>query len=184
MRKFSYWFLKNLYSSEEVTNLVQFSENNFDPSFTDNPARGVTKTSTVKIIPWAKIRNHMHKSHEAVKYMNSSEIGYDLYDMTDFQSINYNVYDSSNKGEYDWHIDATLDESPVDIKLTVVINVSTEPYEGGGFQLFRHVAQTVPEIEIPGSMIIFPSFWNHKVLPVTSGTRRTISYWVNGPKFR
>jgi PKHD-type hydroxylase len=184
MRKFCYWYLKNLYSPSEISAMVKFSEENFDPTYTDNPALGVTKTSNVKIISWEKIKDHMYKSYQGAKHMNATEIAYDLYDMTDFQSVNYNIYESNVQASYDWHTDGTADEAPIDIKLTVIINVSTSTYTGGEFEIFRQGIIKVPEIDIPGSVIIFPSFWNHRVLPVTSGIRRSMSYWINGPKFR
>ena len=36
----------------------------------------------------------------------------------------------------------------------------------------------------PGSFIVFPSFIQHRVLPVTKGTRRSLVGWASGPKFR
>ena len=36
----------------------------------------------------------------------------------------------------------------------------------------------------PGSAIIFPSFINHKVEKIISGSRATLAIWMNGPKFR
>ena len=36
----------------------------------------------------------------------------------------------------------------------------------------------------PGSAVIFPSFTNHKVEKITSGSRATLALWMDGPKFR
>jgi PKHD-type hydroxylase len=35
-----------------------------------------------------------------------------------------------------------------------------------------------------GRIILFPSFFLHKVCPVTKGIRKSIVAWVEGPKFR
>ena len=184
MRQYAYWYLNSLYLPSEVSDIVTCFEQNYNPDINDRPAENTSKTSTVKIADWYKVKHLLNRSHEASKFINSSQIGYDLFDMTDFHCANYNVYDSATLGKYDWHIDASRDEAPTDIKLTVVINVSTEPYEGGEFEIFRQKVVPVPEINTPGSVLIFPSFWNHRVLPVTSGVRRTVSYWIEGPKFR
>jgi len=184
MREFCYWFLKELYTKDEVKNIVDYFEQNYNKELYDRPADAITKTSEVKLIDWYKIKHLLERSQQAAKYINSTQIGYDLYDMTDYHCANLNTYDSQVQGKYDWHIDASRDNAPTDIKLTVIINVSTEPYTGGEFEMFRQTPVRVSEVDSPGSVIIFPSFWNHRVLPVTSGVRRTISYWIDGPKFR
>jgi PKHD-type hydroxylase len=35
-----------------------------------------------------------------------------------------------------------------------------------------------------GSIVVFPSFIEHKVTPVTKGVRYTAVTWANGPSFR
>jgi PKHD-type hydroxylase len=42
----------------------------------------------------------------------------------------------------------------------------------------------VPEIKKSGNMIIFPSFFLHKVTPVIKGDRKTLTAWIAGPKFQ
>ena len=34
-----------------------------------------------------------------------------------------------------------------------------------------------------GTVIVFPSWIQHRVTPVTSGTRKSVSLWLIGPKF-
>jgi PKHD-type hydroxylase len=181
---FSYWYGNSVYNLDELRFMVDFIEKNHNSNFKDQPAENVDKTATVKIISWELVKQYMYKSQEITKYFNSTEIGYDLFDITDCHTVNYNVYDSLNQGEYGWHVDATSHGAPTDVKLTVIINASTEKYEGGNFNLFRHGIVDAVEFNEPGSMICFPSYIPHRVLPVTSGVRRSISYWIHGPKFR
>jgi len=35
-----------------------------------------------------------------------------------------------------------------------------------------------------GSVLIFPSYINHKVSPVTKGIRRSLVAWFSGPRWR
>ena len=59
-----------------------------------------------------------------------------------------------------------------------------EPYEGGKFYLNPFGAELeVAEMSQPGNMIIFPSWFHHKVTPVTKCKRITLSMWAQGPKF-
>jgi PKHD-type hydroxylase len=42
----------------------------------------------------------------------------------------------------------------------------------------------VPELKEPGSLLVFPSYIQHRVTPVTKGERVTISRWLSGPNFK
>jgi PKHD-type hydroxylase len=59
-----------------------------------------------------------------------------------------------------------------------------EQYEGGQFQLFNTNEYEVKELNIPGNVVMFKSYINHRVLPVTKGQRRTLAIFLKGPKFR
>jgi PKHD-type hydroxylase len=71
-----------------------------------------------------------------------------------------------------------------DYKLTAIINVSNEKYEGGNFELFTNGPNHIKSLDHLGSVIIFPSYMQHRVTPVTKGTRKTVSIWFKGPLFR
>ena len=98
------------------------------------------------------------------------------------KKLNYNIYDEGT--EYSWHIDAVPRDPVRDIKLTALLNLSEESYEGGELVLFRANEIVCTEFNKPGSAIIFPSFINHKVNKITSGKRHTLAIWFSGPKFR
>ena len=83
-------------------------------------------------------------------------------------------------GEYGWHIDATT-TYPYDVKLTCMLNLSEEPYEGGEF------CTKIPNKEQPyisGEGLVLPSLIAHKVNPITKGKRITLTYWASGPSWR
>ena len=71
-----------------------------------------------------------------------------------------------------------------DIKLTCLLNISEKTFEGGEFLLTTGLSKEIKEIIQPGSAIIFPSFFMHKVNPVTKGERTMVSLWLEGPKFQ
>lgn len=175
-------YLVQLFTPEQVAEVARFAEQNTFSEAQDAPATGVPKTAQTKIIQWGKIKHYMEWSQQWVRFFNSREIGLDLFDMRDLDLINYNVYSSDRKGEYQWHIDGK--PGPSDIKITAVVNISTEPYEGGDLELFTDGPVVVEEMRKPGALVIFPSIIMHRVTPVTKGVRRTISYWVLGPNFR
>ena len=100
----------------------------------------------------------------------------------ELKKLNYNIYNEGQ--EYSWHIDAVPGDPVRDIKLTALLNLSEESYEGGELSLFRANEIECSEFNTPGSAIIFPSFINHKVNKITSGRRNTLAIWLSGPKFR
>ena len=63
------------------------------------------------------------------------------------------------------------------------MNLSNEPYEGGDFFMFFGFDKLIPELHQRGSLLVFPSHLYHKVTPVNSGKRITLSTWLQGPNF-
>jgi len=181
--------LKNYIVHENYCNPVEFSiiKQNFlndrDLSITDKAAATI-KTANVDIAPWMKCKRYMHPMIGVIFATNTREFGLDLYQFTDYDTVNFNKYSSTNNGEYAWHKDSSDVSALYDLKLTAVLNISSEPYEGGEFEMFLEEPTRIPEIDIPGNLLIFPSWLYHRVKPVTKGTRETISFWISGPKIR
>jgi PKHD-type hydroxylase len=115
---------------------------------------------------------------------NKHAFGFDLSFINDIQ---YTEYHSVDQGKYDWHQD-TFWANPTcfDRKISVVIQLDDpEDYDGGDFLIDPAHPQPDPiAIKRKGSVIVFPSFINHCVTPVTRGRRRSLVSWVEGPKFR
>ena len=118
-------------------------------------------------------------------YQKNKEVfGYSLFPINDGDFLNVNIYDSLNQGEYDWHLDCVRDHV-TDIKLTGILNISDETYEGGEFIIFSDGAfRTVPEILEPGTSILLNHSILHKVNPIITGCRKTLTIFIEGPPFR
>jgi len=137
-------------------------------------------------IKWFYLKSSLFKIWENWMATNQECFGFDLYGalMEHNTYVHYNVYDSSNKGEYEEHIDATP-AGASDIKLTAMVNISEEPYEGGKFCMFTDgKMRGIDGFDGLGSSIIFKSWIPHKVTPVTKGVRKTLSVWLHGPRLR
>ncbi len=84
-------------------------------------------------------------------------------------------------GHYGWHMDIGQGIYG-NRKLSMSLQLSDEgDYDGGELQ-FR--ARTEPVLRERGSLIVFPSFLEHRVTPVTRGKRVSLVSWVAGPAFR
>ena len=148
----------------------------------DNYAQESLKTSEVKFVNLGKIQKYINPFLEFCLTAINNFFGFDLHPLTSFKKLNYNIYDEGT--EYNWHIDAVPTDPVRDIKLTALLNLSEESYEGGELVLFRANEIICNEFNTPGSAIIFPSYINHKVNKIVSGKRHTLAIWMSGPKFR
>ena len=121
---------------------------------------------------------------EAVYLANEELFGFDLYDRWP-NTVNINQYNSEHP-EYPWHKDSMPLGLRSDIKLTAILNISDpdKSYTGGEFDLFTGEETRVVDLAVPGSLLIFPSFWYHRVLPVIEGERATLSAWFKGASWR
>lgn len=116
---------------------------------------------------------------------NREYFGFDI--SVGSHELQFTEYHGNSNGKYDWHHDVWWENPrPHDRKLSVVIQLQDpNRYEGGNFE-FRmpHDPGDLLNFKLQGSVIVFPSFFEHRVTPITSGTRYSLVTWVDGPKFR
>jgi PKHD-type hydroxylase len=179
----NYEVIQELYTKQEcleLTKLYQKYINAKEPTHLTATGKNVD----VSLMPIWAAEQLLQKFFNEINYFNSRYFGYDIEPFGKIMStINFNNYTVGK--EYPWHRDA----SPFpheDIKLTAILNLSTEKYTGGEFELFLgdHQDGLIKDFGEPGSMIIFPSFIYHRVKPVTKGKRLSLSYWVYGKSFK
>ena len=147
----------------------------------DIPNSEAIKTSQVKFVHLRPLQNLIIPFLDFIITSNTNYYGFDLFQLTGSKILNYNTYEKEE--EYTWHIDATMHSPVKDIKLTCLLNCSESEYEGGDLCLFKDKEIKIKEFK-PGCAIVFPSFINHKVDKIISGSRATLAIWMNGPKFR
>ena len=115
---------------------------------------------------------------------NRNAFGFDINYLPDIQ---YTKYTAEKNGKYDWHCDTFwANPTAYDRKLSIVIQLSDPAdYEGGDFEIDSQYPQLpADQIKAKGTVMVFPSFLNHRVTPVTKGERRSLVSWIQGPKFR
>ena len=142
-------------------------------------AQNVSKIGDFSIVPCSPLMELLHPWLYQCQRVNKEVFGCDIYWNFHLDAFNYNVYGLN--GEYGWHIDAYNEDIPSDIKLTCLLNLSEESYEGGEFRTINQNRK----IEFDsGVTLITNSLIAHKVTPVTKGKRITLTYWANGPSWR
>ena len=156
---------------------------------------GVDKESRLCDLGWAKdqwaidaIWPYMARANEAAGW------NFDVKFVEDIQISRYKV-----GGFFNWHRDGRADclstyNNPDNkfmdgharkLSMTVLLN---DNYEGGEFQFStcsngEHKIDT-PDFNAAGSVIVFPSFLEHRVAPITKGTRYSLVAWFVGPPFK
>jgi len=120
----------------------------------------------------------------AIQELNNHFYNFDIYGYEAFQ---YTKYLSSENGKYEYHTDTVFgSDKPRNMentrKLSAVILLSDpeKDFSGGEFEIFLHGKIPMQK----GQLILFPSFLAHKVNEVTSGERKSLVVWVEGPKFK
>lgn len=99
-----------------------------------------------------------------------------------FDDLQYTVYHEGG-GHYDWHMDTGSGVfSKRKVSITLQLSGPDE-YEGGDFEFLLGKDLTrLPRKK--GCAIIFPSFFLHRVAPVTRGIRKSLVLWISGQPYR
>lgn len=185
--KTSYWFWNNIFSKKQCLEINNFIEKNYDTTEKFSSAAtdindNKIKYCDVKLIYWKKVKHFLEDVLEDCYLTNQEEYGFNIWRMYNSNYINYNTYTSENKSNYGWHIDNLDHKKNADIKFTVLINTSTEKYNGGELEQYSHGVHEVKELT-PGSVVMMPSYVYHRVKPMISGERKTLALFLMGSKF-
>jgi PKHD-type hydroxylase len=120
---------------------------------------------------------------------------YYRFNLTGFDYFQYTEYQGNNS-HYDFHTDifydaaspnADLDQYYQNRKLSISLLLNDpKEFKGGEFQFTdsfdeEHIETAEQKV---GRVIAFPSFIPHRVAPIKTGVRKSLVYWVTGPKFQ
>jgi PKHD-type hydroxylase len=145
----------------------------------DVPANGKNlKCNVIDLTP--DVKDDLKLFLDFARWTNESYFGFHTFDWP--LSVNWNTYGVGN--EYLYHVDFTGSGFTNDIKLTVIADLSTEPYEGGELEIYWEGREHVIREFGPGTILVFPSFIHHRVKPVKEGVRKSLSMWWTGPSWR
>ena len=149
----------------------------------NKPGGGTDTKKRVTTISWIPFKEmgHMYQDLNLfIQKTNENHFGFGDIRVT--ENAQFTEYPEG--GFYDWHMDCDVNmthEPPVrKISMTVLLNDPSE-FEGGHLELmapgkFAELKQ--------GHAIIFASFLNHRVNPVTKGIRQSLVVWFGGKAFR
>ncbi len=138
------------------------------------------RVTTISWIPFKEMEHMYRDLNNFIQKANENHFGFGDIQVT--EQAQFTEYPEG--GFYDWHMDCDVNmqhEPPVrKISMTLLLNDPSE-FEGGDLELmapgkFAELKQ--------GHAIIFASFLNHSVNPVTRGMRQSLVCWFGGKPFR
>lgn len=145
--------------------------NNADTSVRSSDVAWLSGNKSVQDILW----KYVHAANENV-------FNFQVENICDIQ---FTEYHATKGGHYDWHIDVNWNgDDERDRKLSVTVQLSgQDEYEGGGFE-FLECETPDASSRLKGTVLVFPSYLQHRVLPITSGTRKSLVAWFEGSRWQ
>ena len=138
------------------------------------------RTTTISWIPFKEMQPMYDQINEFIQKANRNHFGFEDIQIT--EQAQFTEYPEG--GFYDWHMDTDVNmqhEPPVrKISMTLLLSPENQ-FEGGGLELMAPGKR----VELKqGHAIIFASFLNHRVAPVTRGVRQSLVMWFGGKPFK
>jgi PKHD-type hydroxylase len=174
---YAYW--NNAFSKEECQTIINIAK---DKGLVTGTTKGESDARESKVSWLYSVDNIewvFRRVTDITLNLNERFFKFDLFGLNEgFQFTNY----EAPSGKYGKHIDRSIN-MPVR-KLSISIQLTNpEEYEGGELKLYDGEKETVMD-KTQGTLIIFPSYVLHEVMPVTKGERNSLVTWVTGKQFK
>ncbi len=178
----SWYYFPEIFSGEEIDKIHQLAESiEFQEAKLEsgsNTQNNYRKSDIKWLTPEMKNIDWLYKKIiKLSSQANNSQWQFDIDD--NLENLQYGVY-KGDGGHYGWHMDVGAGLT-TRRKISIVIQLSSpEEYEGGELELFTSKdISRIPKKK--GFTILFPSYFMHRVTPVTKGERKSLVLWVTGP---
>jgi len=176
---YAYW--NNAFSKEECERIINIAKNK---GLIKGKTKGESDVRDSKIswlyptdenIEWV-----FRKVTDICLNLNERFFKFDLFGLNEgFQFTNY----VAPSGKYGKHIDRSIN-IPIR-KLSISIQLTNpQEYEGGELKLYDGGEGGTIMDKTQGTLVMFPSYVLHEVMPVTKGERNSLVTWVTGNQFK
>ena len=174
-----YAFWNNAFSKEECQTIINIAKNK---GLIKGKTRGESDVRDSKI-SWLYPTDDMdwvfRRVTDITLNLNERFLKFDLFGLNEgFQFTNY----EAPSGKYGKHIDRAVGTSVRKLSISIQLT-DPEEYEGGELYLYDDDKGTLMD-KTQGTLIIFPSYVLHEVMPVTKGERNSLVTWVTGKQFK
>ena len=178
-KSFAWMYFSNMVSKEKCEDILKLAQKSWGKSrlFGDG-GLGIQDKGRKSDIVFVNKEWLFKEIFDILNHTN--QFGHWNFDVDGVEAVQLTRY---NKGDYyDFHSDGngvteTEDGRVRKLSMTIILN---DDYEGGEFEFFGD--KDKPKNGI-GTVIVFPSYFVHRVNPVTKGIRYSLVAWFGGPKF-
>lgn len=175
-----YCWLAQAFSEDECQRIIAIGQKiGLSSSTVDNSSSGgAIRDSRVAWIETGPETDWIyHKLGDLALSINRERYQLDLTGFT--ESLQFTEYPPA--GHYHWHQDFACGAFSIRKLSQVVLLSDPMEFEGGELEFFNDPG-SYPNLR--GTVVMFPSFEFHRVVPVTRGLRRSLVSWISGPPFR
>jgi PKHD-type hydroxylase len=177
-----YAFWNNAFSKEECQTIINIAK---DKGLIEGTTKGNLKDVRDSKISWLfsvdGIDWVFRRVTDITLNLNERFFKFDLFGLNEgFQFTNY----EAPSGKYGKHVDRATNMSVRKLSISIQLTDPKE-YEGGELKLYDgDDEEAITMDKAQGTLIIFPSFVLHEVMPVTKGERNSLVTWVTGKQFK
>ena len=209
----SIWYYTGL-PKDIVNILDDYVSENFDSEMRDSELLGKYKDKNKRNSENAWIDTNHWIAGFIWHYVNKANRENFRYDLTNIDGENLQYTKYSEGQYYNWHNDAGIsnyykpqyvgnsgnfDDDPNNLQTTDFLKTSCElvrklsftlqlsdpdEYEGGNVQLIDEAGRSYIAPRQRGTIILFDSRTQHRVIKVKKGVRKSIVGWVLGPRWK
>ncbi len=174
-----YAFWKNAFSKEECQTIINIAKNKGLIKGTTKEESDVRDSKISWLYPIDDMDWVFRRVTDITLNLNERFFKFDLFGLNEgFQFTNY----EAPSGKYGKHVDRGINMSVRKLSISIQLT-NPEEYEGGELYLYDNDKGTLMD-KTQGTLILFPSYVLHEVMPVTKGTRNSLVTWVTGKQFK
>ena len=174
-----YSFWNNAFSKQECEMIINIAKNKGLIKGTTKGESDVRDSKISWLYPIDGMEWVFRRVTDICLSLNERFFNFDLFGINEgFQFTNY----QSPSGKYGKHIDRSLDMVVRKLSISIQLTPPNE-YEGGELYLYEGDKGTLMD-KSQGTLIMFPSYVLHEVMPVTKGERNSLVTWVTGKQFK
>lgn len=173
----------NVFSEQELLQVIALADCNGEQAKIVGQTALESSKDRITNIVWIPFNENTRfiwdRIATVIFQLNASYFNFSLTGI--HEDIQLGIYDSSEGGHYDWHIDSIPSGTTRKLSLAMLLN---DEFEGGQLQV--KIANDEPHnLDIKKNRAwVFPSTFLHRVAPVTKGIRKSLVVWAGGPAFR
>jgi PKHD-type hydroxylase len=174
-----YAFWNNAFSKEECQTIINIAKNKGLIKGTTKDESDVRDSKISWLYPVDDMDWVFRRVTDITLNLNERFFKFDLFGLNEgFQFTNY----ESPSGKYGKHVDRAMNISVRKLSISIQLT-NPEEYEGGELYLYDGDKGTLMD-KTQGTLILFPSYVLHEVMPITKGERNSLVTWVTGKQFK